>query len=81
MDITRRSAFKGLLAASALPLFNIGCAGFGDEFFLRRLRRGDYSVSLCLCVGDYLFSLIGHFFFHFRNFFIHNLFERVSGGC
>ena len=33
MDITRRTVFKVLAAASALPLFNIGCANFG-------IRRG-----------------------------------------
>ena len=29
MDTSRRTIVKGLLAAGALPLFNIGCAGFG----------------------------------------------------
>ena len=29
MTTTRRSLFNGLMAASALSLFNIGCAGFG----------------------------------------------------
>ena len=29
MDISRRTVFKGLAATSALPLFNMGCAGFG----------------------------------------------------
>ena len=29
MDTTRRSVFKGMIAAGTLPIFNIGCAGFG----------------------------------------------------
>ena len=29
MNISRRTVFKGMVAAGALPLFNIGCAGFG----------------------------------------------------
>ena len=29
MNINRRNLFKGMVAASALPLFNVGCAGFG----------------------------------------------------
>ena len=29
MDMTRRTAIRGMAAAGALPLFNIGCAGFG----------------------------------------------------
>ena len=31
VNTTRRTAFKELLAAGTLPLFNIGCAGFGGE--------------------------------------------------
>ena len=30
MNTTRRTLVKGMLAAGALPMFNIGCAGFGQ---------------------------------------------------
>ena len=42
MNLNRRSFFKGMAAAGALPLFNIGCAGFG----LSRARQIEKGAKL-----------------------------------
>ena len=52
MDIARRTAFKGLLAASALPLFNIGYAGFG-EGRARQLSKGAKTRIAIIGCGDW----------------------------
>ena len=48
MKVNRRNFFKGLAAAGTLPLFNIGCAGFGEG---RRANDAfDYNVPLAKTV-------------------------------
>ena len=49
MNTTRRTIFKGLLAAGALPLFNIGCAGFGLSRARQIARGAKIRVALIGC--------------------------------
>ena len=49
MDITRRTVFKGLAAASSLPLFNIGCAGFGASRARQIAKGSKIRVALIGC--------------------------------
>ena len=49
MNITRRTAFKGLLAAGALPLFNIGCANFGMSRARQIAKGAKIRVALIGC--------------------------------
>ena len=49
MDITRRTVFKGLAAASSLSLFNIGCAGFGTSRARQIANGAKIRVALIGC--------------------------------
>ncbi len=49
MNATRRSVFKGLVAAGALPLFNIGCAGFGRSRCVQIANGAKIRVALIGC--------------------------------
>ena len=49
MDITRKTAFKGLVAASSLPLFNIGCANFGMSRARQIAKGSKIRVALIGC--------------------------------
>ncbi len=49
MKVTRRVAFKGLLATSTLPLFNIGCAGFGMSRARQIAKGAKIRVALIGC--------------------------------
>ena len=49
MNINRRDLFKGMVAASALPLFNVGCAGFGLSRERRIARGAKIRVALIGC--------------------------------
>lgn len=49
MDITRRTAFKGLLAASSLSLFNIGCANFGMSRARQIAKGSKIRIALIGC--------------------------------
>ncbi len=49
MNVTRRTAFKGFLAASALPLFNIGCANFGMSRARQIAKGSKIRVALIGC--------------------------------
>ena len=50
MNVNRRNLLRGMVAASALPLFNIGCAGFGRLAGLRGGSRVRIAVIGC---GDW----------------------------
>ena len=39
MNVNRRTIVKGLMAAGTLPLFNIGCAHFGESR-ARQIAKG-----------------------------------------
>lgn len=52
MKVTRRVAFKGLLATSTLPLFNIGCAGFGMSRARQIAKGAKIRVALIGCGGQ-----------------------------
>ena len=49
MKVTRRVVFKGLLATSSLPLFNIGCAGFGMSRARQIAKGAKIRVALIGC--------------------------------
>ena len=49
MNINRRDLFKGMVAASALPLFNVGCAGFGLSRERQIARGAKIRVALIGC--------------------------------
>ena len=49
MNTTRRSVFKGMVAAGALPLFNIGCAGFGRSRCVQIANGAKIRVALIGC--------------------------------
>ena len=49
MDVTRRNVFKGLAAAASLPLFNIGCAGFGTSRSRQIAKGAKVRVALIGC--------------------------------
>ena len=49
MNIARRTVFKGLAATSALPLFNIGCAGFGTGRARQIAKGRKIRVALIGC--------------------------------
>lgn len=49
MKTTRRTTFKGLLAAGALPLFNIGCAAFGQSRARQIAKGAKIRVALIGC--------------------------------
>ena len=49
MKITRRTAFKGLAALGALPLFNIGCANFGMSRSRQIAKGAKIRVALIGC--------------------------------
>ena len=49
MKITRRTAFKGLAAVGALPLFNIGCANFGMSRARQIAKGAKIRVALIGC--------------------------------
>ena len=49
MKTTRRTFVKGLLAAGALPLFNIGCAGFGQGRARQIANGAKIRVALIGC--------------------------------
>ncbi|MBQ6327394.1 MAG: Gfo/Idh/MocA family oxidoreductase, partial [Kiritimatiellae bacterium] len=49
MDVTRRNVFKGLAAAASLPLFNIGCAGFGTSRSRQIANGAKIRVALIGC--------------------------------
>ena len=52
MHITRRTMFKRVAAASTLPLFNVGCAGFG-EGRARQLSKGAKTRIAIIGCGDW----------------------------
>ena len=49
MNINRRNLFKGMVAASALPRFNVGCAGFGLSRERRIAQGAKIRVALIGC--------------------------------
>ena len=49
MNVNRRNLFKGMVAASALPLFNVGCAGFGLSRERRIAQGAKIRVALIGC--------------------------------
>lgn len=49
MNTTRRNVFKGLAAAGAMPLFNIGCAGFGMSRARQIAKGAKIRVALIGC--------------------------------
>lgn len=49
MSVSRRSLFKGMAAASALPLFNIGHAGFGEGRVRQVAKGAKLRVALIGC--------------------------------
>ncbi len=52
MDTKRRTIVKGLLAAGALPLFNIGCAGFGAGRARQIAKGAKVRIAIVGC-GDW----------------------------
>ena len=50
--MTRRAAFKSLVAAGTLPLFNVGCAGFGESR-ARKLAKGAKTRIAIIGCGDW----------------------------
>ncbi len=49
MKTTRRTFFKGLAVAGALPLFNIGCANFGMSRARQIAKGAKIRVALIGC--------------------------------
>ena len=49
MNTYRRNLLKGVAAASALPLFNIGCAGFGLSRNRQIAKGAKIRVALIGC--------------------------------
>ena len=49
MDARRRTIVKGLFAAGALPLFNIGCAGFGQGRAKQVAKGAKVRISIIGC--------------------------------
>ena len=52
MNATRRNLCKGLLAIGAMPVFNIGCAGFGESR-ARQLAKGAKTRIAIIGCGDW----------------------------
>ena len=52
MGANRRTIVKGLLAAGALPLFNIGCAGFGQGRARQIAKGAKIRIAIVGC-GDW----------------------------
>jgi hypothetical protein len=49
MNVSRRRVLKGVAAAGVLPLFNIGCAGFGQGRAVRIAKGDKLRVALIGC--------------------------------
>ena len=52
MSTTRRSFISGIGAAGALPLFNIGCAGFGESRRAQLAKGAKIRIAIIGC-GDW----------------------------
>ena len=52
MTVKRRTIVKGLLAAGTLPLFNVGCAGFGQERAQQIAKGAKVRIAIVGC-GDW----------------------------
>ena len=62
--VSRRSFLAGAAAIGALPLFNIGCAGFGQGRARRiaqgaKIRVADPEIALMSWAGDPSFQRAG----------------------
>ena len=52
VNATRRNLCKGLLAMGAMPVFNMGCAGFGESR-ARQLAKGSKTRIAIIGCGDW----------------------------
>ena len=55
MNINRREFLKTSAAIGTLPLFNIGCAGFGESRRAQLAKGAKIRIAIVGC-GDWVFS-------------------------